>query len=106
MSLAAGLLVCYNSTTLIGMVLGFLLIGLGISLQFLISGFLLMTMMPEHLALGAGISSAGHALSPMFWGILGKEILNPGDLKPDIIVQEGEMEIRYFSAGVAGRCDL
>jgi hypothetical protein len=88
------------------MVLGFPLIGLGITLQFLISGFLLMTMMPDHLALGAGISTAGHALSPIFWGVFGKEILNPENLKPDIIVQEGEMEIRYFGVEVAKRCDL
>ena len=50
------------------MIFGFFFIGLGITLQFLIAGFLMMNLMPNNLALGSGLSTAGHALSPIYWG--------------------------------------
>lgn len=78
---------------------------MAITLQFLISGFMLMTMMPDDQALGAGLSTAGHALSPIYWGVLGKLILNPNDQRPEKAIFEGKREIRYFGPEVSKNCD-
>ena len=82
--MSSGLTVCYFSKTLTGMIIGFSLIGLGITLQFLIAGFLMMALMPMHLGLAAGFSIVGHALSPIYWGYISQYLLNPENIKPKI----------------------
>lgn len=105
-SLGLGLLICYFSTSIILMALGFVFIGCGITVQYLISGFLMMYCMPDNMALASGLSTAGHALSPIYWGFIGLEILNPMNVQPEYEINEGGRLVKYFGQDISDNAPL
>lgn len=57
--------------------------------------------MPDNLGLAGGLGTAGPTIGPVFWSNIAVVLLNPTNIKPDIIVQEGAGKINYFGPEVA-----
>jgi hypothetical protein len=58
-------------------------------------------LMPDNLGLAGGLGTAGPTIGPVFWSNIAVILLNPTNIKPNIVVQEGAGKINYFGPEVA-----